>query len=62
MATKSKTIKEYQADDHRRILRMNAARKRKAAARHEATAARFKKDAADIEAELPALERQRQAS
>jgi hypothetical protein len=61
--TKRKTIKDYQNEDKVRSLRMLAARKRKAAERHEATAAQFRAEALELDAERArVMERQEQAS
>lgn len=50
MASKRKTVKQYEAEEAQKIRRLTAARKRKAAERHEATAARFRAEAEALEA------------
>lgn len=52
---KRRTLKQYEAGEQVRILRMNAARKRTAAARHEAIAAKFRDDALELDAQRAEL-------
>jgi hypothetical protein len=51
MAHKRKTLAQYRTEDRARIVRMNVARKRKAAERHDATAARLRAEAVALETE-----------
>jgi hypothetical protein len=53
--TNRRTLKQYEAGERVRTLRMNAARKRAAAERHEAIAARFRADALELDAERARL-------
>lgn len=52
MTPPRKTAKQYRAEELAKVTRMNAARKRNAAAKHEATAARLRAEAAELEKQL----------
>lgn len=47
-----KTLEEYADDDRRKVLRMQAGRKRKAAQRHEERAAELRAQAEEIDRTL----------
>jgi hypothetical protein len=53
--TSRKTLKQYEAEDKVRSLRMLAARKRKAAERAEARAERFRTEATALDVERDLL-------
>ncbi|HVJ98945.1 MAG TPA: hypothetical protein VNC41_19125 [Acidimicrobiia bacterium] len=62
MPTNRKTLKAYQLTDMRRSAVMVAARKRKAAERHDERARQFREEAAALDAEAARLTEQLEAA